>query len=136
MDPKCALCKPKFCHDGITEDKKLPDFCPMKNFKDLVQNVKQRYEKEEIKSFFVKAALTEKEAYQEKAAREFSKGALLCTGAKGPNGGNIILINPVNLPISMQAIEEGEEVNLCDGVPTKATKIVLERPIISNNSAR
>jgi uncharacterized metal-binding protein len=73
MDPKCALCKPKFCYDGITEDKKLPNFCPMKNFKDLVQNVKQKYEKEEIKNFFIKAALTEKEAYNEKAAREEGK---------------------------------------------------------------
>jgi uncharacterized metal-binding protein len=45
----------------------------MKNFKDLVQNVKQKYEKEEIKNFFIKAALTEKEAYNEKAAREEGK---------------------------------------------------------------
>jgi uncharacterized metal-binding protein len=45
----------------------------MKNFKDLVQNVKQKYEKEDIKSFFVKAALTEKEAYNEIAAREEGK---------------------------------------------------------------
>jgi uncharacterized metal-binding protein len=73
MDPKCALCKPKFCHDGVVEDGKLPDFCPMKNFKDLVQNVKQKYEKKEIKSFFINAALTEKEAYDEKAAREDEK---------------------------------------------------------------
>ena len=72
-DPKCALCKPKYCREGITESKKLPDFCPMKNFKDLVQNVKQRYDAEDIKDFFLSAALTEKEAYDEKSAREQGK---------------------------------------------------------------
>lgn len=72
-DPKCALCKPKHCHEGLTEDEKLPGFCPMKNFKDLVQNVKQKYGTEEIKDFFISAALTEKEAYDEKAARQQGK---------------------------------------------------------------
>lgn len=68
-DPKCALCKPKYCYEGITEGEKLPDFCPMKNFKDHIQNIKQKYETEETKSFFANAALIEKEAYDEKAAR-------------------------------------------------------------------
>lgn len=68
-DPKCALCKPKYCYEGITEGKKLPDFCPMRNFKDHIQNIKQKYEAEETKNFFVNAALIEKEAYDEKAAR-------------------------------------------------------------------
>jgi uncharacterized metal-binding protein len=72
-DPKCALCKPKYCHDGITEGENLPTFCPMKNFKDLIQNVMQKYRADEIKSFFIKAALTEKEAYNGKAAREQGK---------------------------------------------------------------
>jgi uncharacterized metal-binding protein len=72
-DPKCALCKPKYCHDGITEGENLPAFCPMKNFEDLIQNIKQKYDAEEIKNFFIKAALTEKEAYEGKAAREQGK---------------------------------------------------------------
>ncbi|UCE42029.1 MAG: DUF1847 domain-containing protein [Candidatus Aminicenantes bacterium] len=72
-DPKCALCKPKYCHEGTTEDEKLPDFCPMKNFKAVVQNIKQKYGAEDIKDFFLSAALTEKEAYDEKAAREQGK---------------------------------------------------------------
>lgn len=70
MDPKCALCKPKYCHEGISEDTKLPDFCPMINFKGLIQNIKQKYAAEDIKDFFLSAALTEKEAYDEKAVRE------------------------------------------------------------------
>lgn len=69
-DPKCARCKPKHCHKGITEDEKLPVFCPMKNFKGLVRNVQKKYLGEDIRNFFVMAALTEKEAYDEKAARE------------------------------------------------------------------
>lgn len=73
IDPKCAICKPKYCHDGIAEDKHLPDFCPMKNFKGLVQNVKQKYTTEENKNFFLSAALTEKEAYDENAARKEGK---------------------------------------------------------------
>lgn len=72
-DPKCALCKPKYCYDGITEDVNLPDFCPMKNFKDLIESVKKKYGEEDIKEFFLSAALTEKEAYDEKSAREQGK---------------------------------------------------------------
>jgi len=72
-DPKCALCKPKYCYDGITEDVNLPDFCPMKNFKGLIQSVKKKYDAEDIKDFFLSAALTEKEAYDEKSAREQGK---------------------------------------------------------------
>ncbi len=72
-NPKCALCKPKFCHDGITEDEKLPGFCPMKNYKDLIHNVEKKYSAVDIKEFFLSAALTEKEAYDEQAAREQGK---------------------------------------------------------------
>lgn len=72
-DPKCAQCKPKYCHEGISEGKKLPDFCPMKNFKKLIQNIKEEYNAENIKDFFLSAAITEKEAYDEKAAREQGK---------------------------------------------------------------
>ncbi len=72
-DPKCAQCKPKYCHEGISEGKKLPDFCPMKNFKKLIASIKKDYSTEKIKDFFLSAALTEKEAYDEKAAREQEK---------------------------------------------------------------
>jgi uncharacterized metal-binding protein len=68
-NPKCALCKPKYCHEGINEGKKLPGFCPMKNFKDLIHNAKKKYSDVDIKDFFLSAALTEKEAYDEKSAR-------------------------------------------------------------------
>ncbi len=72
-DPKCAQCKPKYCHEGISEGLKIPDFCPMKNSKKIIQNIKKDYETENIKDFFLSAALIEKEAYDEKAAREQGK---------------------------------------------------------------
>ncbi|MDH4218705.1 MAG: DUF1847 domain-containing protein [Candidatus Aminicenantes bacterium] len=72
-DPKCALCKPRYCNEGITDEEKLPSFCPMKDFKNLIQEVKEKYSAEEIKNLFLSAALTEKEAYEEKPARELGK---------------------------------------------------------------
>lgn len=72
-EPKCALCKPRYCRDGITENVNLPDFCPMKNFKNIIEIVKKKYGAEDIRDFFLNAALTEKEAYDEKSAREEGK---------------------------------------------------------------
>lgn len=73
IDPKCARCKPMYCQKGITEEEKLPSFCPIKNFQSLIQEIKQKYSGKEIKNFFQNSALIEKEAYQEKAARELGK---------------------------------------------------------------
>jgi uncharacterized metal-binding protein len=72
-DPQCASCKPKYCREGKIEGKKLPDFCPMQNFQGLIQEVQKKYGAEDIKDFFLKAALIEKEAYDEKAARKEGK---------------------------------------------------------------
>ncbi|UCE21005.1 MAG: DUF1847 domain-containing protein [Candidatus Aminicenantes bacterium] len=69
-EPKCAECKPKSCSQGITDESKLPNYCPILNFKDLVQEVKARYKTQEIQNFYLQSALVEKESYDEKAARE------------------------------------------------------------------
>jgi len=69
-EPKCAECKPKPCSQGITDESKLPTYCPIKNFKDLVQEVNTRYKTQEIRNFYLQSALVEKESYDEKAARE------------------------------------------------------------------
>lgn len=69
-EPKCSKCQPKHCTQGIKDESLLPSFCPIKNFKSLIKEVKRRYQTKEIKDFYIKAALTEKEAYDEKAARE------------------------------------------------------------------
>jgi uncharacterized metal-binding protein len=69
-DPKCAECVAKPCNQGLKDEKVLPSFCPIRNFKDLVKEVKTRYKSKDIQNFYVQAALIEKEAYDEKAARQ------------------------------------------------------------------
>jgi len=72
-DPKCAECRQKYCTQETIDIKLLPSFCPLKNSKDLIDEVKKKYQPEEIHDFFINAALTEKEAYNKKAAREEGK---------------------------------------------------------------
>ena len=69
-EPKCAECASKPCSQGMTDESKLPAFCPIKNFKDLIQEVKAKYKTQEFQHFYKLSALIEKEAYDEKAARE------------------------------------------------------------------
>jgi uncharacterized metal-binding protein len=68
--PKCALCREKPCNQGIDEKTKLPGYCPIKNFNHLIQPVAKEYFKSDIRPFYFSAAVTEKEGYDEKAARE------------------------------------------------------------------
>ena len=70
LEPKCAKCKPKLCSQGIKDESLLPSFCPLKTSKSLIEGVKRKYKTKEIKNFYIQAALTEKEAYDEKEARE------------------------------------------------------------------
>jgi len=69
-EPKCATCKPKYCSQGITDEEKLPSYCPNKNYKELIEDVKAKYQSEEVNNFFKCSALLEKECYDSKAARE------------------------------------------------------------------
>jgi uncharacterized metal-binding protein len=70
---KCAKCTPKFCSQGITEEEKLPPYCPMIHSKDIVKRTKKKYATHEIKPFYLNAALTEKEAYDVKSVLETEK---------------------------------------------------------------
>lgn len=72
-EPKCAKCKSRPCTVGITEKTKLPDFCPMKNYKSLVKEITKKYKTIDIAGFYIASALTEKECYDEKAVREEGK---------------------------------------------------------------
>ena len=69
-DPKCAKCKEKPCHGGAIEDAALPVYCPIKNYKSLIEKVTARYKDQDILPFYTHAALIEKEGYDEKAARQ------------------------------------------------------------------
>lgn len=69
-EPKCATCKTKLCTQGVTEEELLPSYCPTKNFKELIEDVKVKYMSEDVQEFFQCSALIEKECYDTKAARE------------------------------------------------------------------
>jgi len=73
MTVKCAICKTRPCREGITDKIKLPSFCPIKNHKSLIEETTQKYRNQDIKEFFLNAALTEKECYDEKMAKEEGK---------------------------------------------------------------
>ena len=68
-EPKCAFCKTSPCREGINAETVLPANCPIEHFKDLIQPVAAEYKEKEFHSFYLHAALTEKEGYDEKAAR-------------------------------------------------------------------
>lgn len=66
---KCAECGTRLCTQGVTDDKRLPAFCPMKKTKELMEKVRPKYRSADRKDFYLSAALTEKEAYDQEAAR-------------------------------------------------------------------
>jgi len=70
IEPKCATCKTKLCTQGVTNEEVLPSYCPTKNCKKLIEEVKAKYQSEELENFFRCSALLEKECYDAKAARE------------------------------------------------------------------
>ena len=70
IEPKCAACKTKLCTQGVMDGELLPSYCPTTNFRELIDDVKIKYQSEELKNFFQCAALIEKECYDEKAVRE------------------------------------------------------------------
>ncbi|MBN1271843.1 MAG: DUF1847 domain-containing protein [Candidatus Aminicenantes bacterium] len=68
--PKCAECKDKPCTRGETDPSILPAFCPIKNHKEVIDEVSERYASSDIYDFFLKSALTEKQAYEPEPYRE------------------------------------------------------------------
>jgi uncharacterized metal-binding protein len=70
IELRCAKCPKKLCHSEIKDKSELPSFCPIKTIPAVVTKVSQRYKKEGISHFYVKAALTEKGCYDEAEARE------------------------------------------------------------------
>jgi uncharacterized metal-binding protein len=69
-DPKCAKCKTEPCAQGIKDEELLPSYCPTKTFKELIEDVKAKYQSEKLENFFRCSALIEKDCYDSKAARE------------------------------------------------------------------
>jgi uncharacterized metal-binding protein len=67
---KCAKCKSKPCTQGVTDESLLPSFCPIVHSADLIQEITKKYTGKDIQDFYIRSALIEKEAYDEKAVRE------------------------------------------------------------------
>jgi uncharacterized metal-binding protein len=67
-EPQCAHCLSKPCKLPLGERSRFPSYCPIINFADLVQELKDRYREESISPFYLSAALTEKECYDPEAA--------------------------------------------------------------------
>ena len=68
--PKCAECSSRPCTQGLPKDIPLPDFCPMIHYAHLIKETVPRYLDQEIKDFYLGSALTEREGYDMRAARE------------------------------------------------------------------
>ncbi len=110
-EPKCAECKPRPCSKGITDESKLPAYCPILNFKDLVQEVKARYKTQEIQNFYLQSALVEKESYDLRAARE---------------EGRIVPLRPRIREIADFAKKLGAKklgLAFCSGLPDEAARV-------------
>jgi uncharacterized metal-binding protein len=63
----------KSCTEEITPATKFPSFCPIINNKSLIEETTSKYQSQEIKDFYLSAALTEKECYDETKARDEGK---------------------------------------------------------------
>jgi len=69
-DPKCAKCMVRSCREEITSETKLPSFCPIINHKSLIKETTSKYQSHDIRDFYISAALTEKECYDENKIKE------------------------------------------------------------------
>lgn len=68
--PVCAKCDYKFCHRGVTDPKVLPDFCPMKLHRDVIEESLREYDGDmELRKLYVNATICEYEAYDTSGGR-------------------------------------------------------------------
>jgi uncharacterized metal-binding protein len=69
-EPRCAICKAKPCREGTTATAKLPNFCPILNYQNLIKETTKKYKEKGVKNLYLNAAIIEKECYDEKSIRE------------------------------------------------------------------
>jgi uncharacterized metal-binding protein len=70
IEPKCARCPDRPCSWGLPDGSPLPGFCPIQNYKSLIDEVVREYRNPAVRDFYLAAALTEKDGYDARAARE------------------------------------------------------------------
>lgn len=61
---RCDKCSGVFCTKGKVGKDLLPDFCPMKTMENIIQIAVEKYARTDVKSIYVPATITEKEAYE------------------------------------------------------------------------
>jgi len=65
--PQCAKCPGAYCQSlplGQINKEILPEFCPMRTSTDAIRPVVERYDQDRVRSIYVPATITEKEAYE------------------------------------------------------------------------
>lgn len=65
--PQCAKCQGAFCRGASIEQVNkeiLPEYCPMKTSAEIFQSVIKQYGQDKVKSIYVPATITEKEAFE------------------------------------------------------------------------
>jgi uncharacterized metal-binding protein len=65
--PQCGKCPGAYCQRAPFEEinkEILPEFCPMRTSTDTIQSAVDRYKLDKMKSIYVPATITEKEAYE------------------------------------------------------------------------
>ncbi|MEM4000859.1 MAG: DUF1847 domain-containing protein [Saccharolobus sp.] len=62
---RCAICSGKFCFEGSFKEDFLPNFCPMRIFKEVIEEVKTKhYNDTTIQKIYSVSAIVEKENYK------------------------------------------------------------------------
>ena len=70
VDPKCARCPERPCTQGLPRGILLPEDCPITHHARLIKRTIPLYREKTRDGFYLAAALTEKDGYDAKAARE------------------------------------------------------------------
>ncbi len=73
VDPKCTQCPERPCTQGLPKGVPLPKDCPIKHHARVIKKMLPLYRGKEMSKFYLAAALTEKNGYEAKAAREEGK---------------------------------------------------------------
>lgn len=68
--PQCAKCPGKYCSRGVTDLQVIPEFCPMRNHEDIIEDAVKKYQSEEVRKLYPVSCMTERDAYNWQEARE------------------------------------------------------------------
>ena len=61
---QCVKCIEQYCTKKDWKLTQLPEFCPMKHKKEIIEKALIKYEEKNAKELYVKSTITEQKAYQ------------------------------------------------------------------------